>query len=191
MAGPRTGGDLMPITPDTKNWTWVLERPCPDCGFDAAATDPRDVAGMIRDDAEQWLEVLSDDHVDRRPDDATWSALEYGCHVRDVYRRFDERLGLMLEHDDPLFANWDQDVTAVEERYAEQDPGTVGRELREAALVLADRFDSVAGEQWQRTGRRSDGASFTVESFSRYLIHDPVHHQRDVAQGFDTIAKTT
>ena len=26
----------MPITPDTKNWTWVLERPCPDCGFDPA-----------------------------------------------------------------------------------------------------------------------------------------------------------
>ncbi|PVY29285.1 hypothetical protein C7458_10631 [Williamsia muralis] len=24
----------MAIVPDTKNWTWVLERPCPDCGFD-------------------------------------------------------------------------------------------------------------------------------------------------------------
>ena len=22
---------------DTKDWTWVLERPCPDCSFDAAA----------------------------------------------------------------------------------------------------------------------------------------------------------
>ena len=25
-----------PITPDTKDWTWVLERPCPECGFDPA-----------------------------------------------------------------------------------------------------------------------------------------------------------
>ncbi|HEY5013683.1 MAG TPA: DinB family protein, partial [Acidimicrobiia bacterium] len=25
------------ITPDTKDWTWVLERPCPECGFDASA----------------------------------------------------------------------------------------------------------------------------------------------------------
>ena len=24
----------MAIIPDTKNWTWVLERPCPECGFD-------------------------------------------------------------------------------------------------------------------------------------------------------------
>ena len=27
----------MSITPDTKDWTWVLERPCPECGFEALA----------------------------------------------------------------------------------------------------------------------------------------------------------
>jgi hypothetical protein len=38
----------------------------------------------------------------------------------------------------------------------------------------------VSGDQWQRTGRRSDGACFTVESFARYLVHDAVHHLYDV-----------
>ena len=38
----------------------------------------------------------------------------------------------------------------------------------------------MTGGQWQRTGRRSDGASFTVETFARYFIHDPVHHLYDV-----------
>ena len=23
----------MTIIPDTKDWTWVLQRPCPECGF--------------------------------------------------------------------------------------------------------------------------------------------------------------
>jgi hypothetical protein len=27
---------------------------------------------------------------------------------------------------------------------------------------------------------RSDGAQFTVESFARYLVHDPLHHEFDV-----------
>ena len=27
------------IVPDTKNWTWVLERPCLDCGYDGPAFD--------------------------------------------------------------------------------------------------------------------------------------------------------
>ena len=63
------------------------------------------------------------DEVSRRPSPDTWSALEYGCHVRDVFRRFDERLHLMLSETDPQFANWDQDATAVEDDYAGQDPG--------------------------------------------------------------------
>jgi hypothetical protein len=33
-------------------------------------------------------------------------------------------------------------------------------------------------------GFRSDGAQFTVESFGRYLLHDPIHHLWDVAHIF-------
>ncbi|WAP51799.1 hypothetical protein OL239_19080 [Arthrobacter sp. ATA002] len=49
----------MPLTPDTKNWTWVLDRPCPECGFDAAATDFSDVPGLLRDSAEDWRHILA------------------------------------------------------------------------------------------------------------------------------------
>ncbi|WP_458689292.1 hypothetical protein [Nocardia tengchongensis] len=27
----------MPIVPDAKDWTWVLERTCAECGFDSMA----------------------------------------------------------------------------------------------------------------------------------------------------------
>ena len=37
-------------------------------------------------------------------------------------------------------------------------------------------FDAIEGATWERTGHRSDGAEFTVESFARYLLHDPEHH---------------
>ena len=87
----------------------------------------------------------------------------------------------MLDEHDPLFANWDQDATAVDAKYADQDPDVVSTQLVVAAERLADAFDSVVGEQWQRPGRRSDGSVFTVDTFARYLIHDPVHHLRDVA----------
>ncbi|MET0797746.1 MAG: DinB family protein, partial [Rhodococcus sp. (in: high G+C Gram-positive bacteria)] len=29
----------MPIEPDTKNWTWVLDSACPDCGFDSSSVE--------------------------------------------------------------------------------------------------------------------------------------------------------
>jgi hypothetical protein len=170
----------MPIVPDAKNWTWVLERRCDECGFDASAFPREDVSGMIRQNAAAWQHVLDRPDVDRRPSDTVWSTLEYACHVRDVFRIYDERLALMLTEDDPLYPNWDQDAAAVEERYNAQDPANVAGDLHEAARRLADRFDQVTGDAWDRPGTRSDGAHFTVESFARYLIHDPVHHLHDV-----------
>ncbi|MCX5212697.1 DinB family protein [Kitasatospora sp. NBC_00240] len=170
------------ITPDGKDWTWVLERSCPDCGLDTPAVVREEVAGLVRANAASWLAVLDaeEDVLRRRPRPDVWSALEYACHVRDVFRLFHVRLNLMLDQDGPLFPNWDQDETALAERYGEQDPKAVAADLAEAAEILAGAFDRVSGEQWQRTGDRSDGARFTVESFSRYLIHDPVHHLHDV-----------
>ena len=169
----------MTIIPDTKDWTWVLTRPCPECGFDTGSFPVAAVPGMIMANAAAWPPALAGD-ARTRPEPGKWSPLEYGCHVRDVFRLFDQRLELMLSQDDPLFPNWDQDATAVADRYAEQEPVQVATALSEAGQAIAGRFAGVTDGQWQRTGRRSDGAAFTVETFARYFIHDPVHHLYDV-----------
>jgi len=169
------------IVPDTKDWTWVLERPCPECGVDTRHIEPGHVAALLRANSGAWVDVVSQaPDAARRRVPQVWSPLEYACHVRDVFRLYDTRLRLMLDQDDPLFANWDQDRTAVEQRYSEQDPTIVANEIEEAAAQLAQHLDEVSGDQWKRPGRRSDGAAFTVESFVRYFIHDPLHHLYDV-----------
>ena len=174
----------MPIVPDTKDWTWVLERPCDECGFEASTVLPGDVARLLRANAAAWRPLLDHPQVGERPDDATWSALEYAGHVRDVFRLYEYRLGLMLDRDDPTFPNWDQDASAVEDRYAEQDPAAVVDDLESAGARLAEAFDAVPPDAWGRTGNRSDGARFTIDTFSRYLVHDPIHHVWDVEQGY-------
>ena len=177
MLARRSGDARHVIAPDTKNWTWVLDRPCPECGLDTRTIAGTDVPAILRRNAAAWPAAMGDDAAVRpRPD--SWSPLEYACHVRDVHRVFAERLRLMVTEDDPHYPNWDQDETAVCERYGEQDPATVARELAEAAEALASAFEQV--EDWSRTGTRSDGAHFTIETFARYLVHDPVHHLWDV-----------
>jgi hypothetical protein len=178
----------MAIVPDDKDWTWVLERPCPDCGFVAEDVDRLEVAAGLRANALQWRSLLNHPAVDARPNEQQWSGLEYACHVRDVFRLYDRRLGWMLERDDPTFDNWDQDVTAVAERYAQQDPASVATEIEAAGGALADHFDRVPADGWERTGARSDGARFTIDTFARYLLHDPVHHVWDVEQGYRSLA---
>jgi hypothetical protein len=186
--GAMTEPEPPAIVPDDKNWTWVLERACAECGFDPAAHPRERIGAEIRGLAPAYDGLLGRDRVSERPAPQVWSALEYGCHVRDVFELFLYRLNLMLEQDAPQFPNWDQDETAVAERYDLQDPAQVRERLVRAAGDLADRYDTVAGEQWARTGFRSDGSAFTVETFGTYLLHDPIHHLHDIEQGYRRLA---
>lgn len=170
----------MPIVPDEKDWTWVLARPCPECSFDAAAVTPSTVPGSIDSMLPRWRAVLRRPDAAVRPNDSTWSALEYACHVRDVFSLFDQRLNLMLDSDQARFDNWDQDRTAVDKDYANADPAVVSAELAAEGKQAAASFAGVRQADWGRTGLRSNGSEFTVLTLSRYFLHDVVHHLHDV-----------
>lgn len=170
----------MPITPDQKDWTWVLDHVCPECGYDAGAVDPAEFGRILRQNVVAWRGVLAGPDVSVRTRDDRWSTLEYAAHVRDVLALFVLRLGLMLREEDPTFESWDQDDAAVTGHYDRQDPSAVADELVAAAGELAAAFEAVDDAQWSRTGSRSDGSRFTVETLGRYLLHEPVHHLWDV-----------
>ncbi len=170
----------MPIEPDTKDWTWVLERRCPDCGTEAAAHSPATVPDVLRDAVVRWEAVLRRPDVARRPDDSTWSPLEYAAHVRDVCAVFHARLGLMVSQDRPTFPDWNQDAAAVEGAYGRQDPEVVAAELAADARALADALAAVPADAWERSGVRGDGATFTVRTLAGYFVHDLLHHLHDV-----------
>lgn len=170
----------MPIVPDHKDWTWVLSRPCPECSFDPSTVTPSTVPGTIDSLLPRWRAVLRRPDVSERPNDHTWSALEYSCHVRDVFSLFDQRLNLMLEQDDARFADWDQDRTAVDKDYASADPAVVSAELAAEGRQVAESFAAVRESDWGRTGLRSNGSQFTVLTLARYFLHDVVHHLHDV-----------
>ena len=171
----------MTIVPETKDWTWVLQQQCPECRFDASIVEYDAIPDLLRANAGQWPAVLERDDVRVRPNESTWSPLEYAAHVRDVFRLFPQRLQLILDEDEPTFAFWDQDATAVEDCYNEQDPATVAAELLSAADAAAQSFAAVEADRRTRAGlRNGDGAVFTVESLARYFVHDPIHHIHDV-----------
>lgn len=170
----------MAITPDTKDWTWVLDRPCPECGFDPDSLTPQDVARRVDETLPRWDSALGREDVRVRPDESTWSTLEYGYHVRDVFELFRHRLGLMLGEDGARFADWDQDATAMTKDYANADPETVRAELAEQGTLARDAFAAVPEAAFGRRGLRSNGSEFTVVTLARYFLHDVEHHLHDV-----------
>ncbi|WP_334171994.1 DinB family protein [Sinomonas sp.] len=170
----------MAIIPDTKDWTWVLDRPCPECGFDADSLTPQDVARRLDTALPRWDAVLGRDDVLERPDSSTWSPLEYAYHVRDLFEVFRRRLGLMLAEDGARFEDWDQDATAAEKAYADADPAVVREELAEQGGLIRDAFAGVPEDAYERRGLRSNGSEFTVLTLARYFLHDVEHHLYDV-----------
>jgi hypothetical protein len=129
-----------------------------------------------------WVPTLQRDDVAIRPSDDRWSDLEYACHVRDVYRLFLERLVQMLSEDNPSFQNWDQEETAIAERYDLQCPSTVSDAFVRAVSSLADQFQKVSGTEWLRPGIRSDGSAYTIATLGALALHDPIHHLWDVSR---------
>ncbi len=170
----------MPIIPDEKDWTWVLARPCPECGFDASSVTPATAATTIPALLPRWQQTLKRADADVRPDDSTWSVLEYAAHVRDVLDVFEGRLELMLSEDNPTFPNWDQDRAALDGNYASLDPVQVSADLVQNGEDATAAFAAVQPEQWARRGLRSNGAEFTVLTLSGYFMHELIHHLHDV-----------
>ncbi|MDQ2756173.1 MAG: DinB family protein [Actinomycetota bacterium] len=168
--------------PDDKDWTWTLQRVCPECGYDAATVERSAVPALVGDAMSRFPHALGRPGAARRPAPTTWSPLEYSCHVRDVCRVFAGRVDLMREQDEPRFADWDQDTTAQQERYWAQDPAVVSAEVVQAADLAAAAFARVRGDDWERRGVRSNGSEFTIDSLARYFLHDLYHHVADLGQ---------
>ncbi len=165
---------------DTKDWTWVLDRACGECGFDAGAFDRLAIPRAFRRNAQVWFALLADPGAGERTRSDRWSTLEYACHVHDVHQIYHDRVTQMLADDNPLFDNWDQDQAAIDGQYDGQLPSIVGPTLVASAYAMSDLYASVSPLSWQRRGRRSDGHEFTVETLARYQLHDVVHHLHDV-----------
>jgi hypothetical protein len=47
------------IVADTKDWTWVLIRECPECGFDTRTVGRDEVGPMLRANAAAWVAILA------------------------------------------------------------------------------------------------------------------------------------
>lgn len=170
----------MAITPDEKDWTWVLQRVCPECGFDASEATPSTAATMIPALLPRWQNALRGANVEERSNPDTWSVLEYGAHASDVFELFTARLELMLREENPTFADWDQDQAALDGCYSTLDPADVASELVQNGLDAAAAFGAVDEADWGRRGLRSNGAEFTVVTLAGYFLHDIVHHLHDV-----------
>src|SRR5687767_13780860 len=116
---------------------------CDACGYRYDDVDIATATDRLRVEAAGVAALLHvpADALARRPDPATWSALEYGCHLRDVLLVQRERVLLARLEDHPHVVPMGRDERAEHDGYATQRPDDVARQLRDAAAMLAQVLD--------------------------------------------------
>jgi S-DNA-T family DNA segregation ATPase FtsK/SpoIIIE len=96
-----------------------------------------------------------------RPAEGVWSALEYACHVRDVFLVQRDRLYTALVEDTPTFTPMYRDQRVTLARYNAQDPEEVAEQLATAARLIAQAFAVLDSAQLMRSTKANTTAEIS------------------------------
>jgi len=156
---------------------------CDGCEFAYDLTAAPDAGANIIDGAAQLADLLRGVRdVRTRPEPATWSPLEYGCHVRDVLLVQRERTIAARLVDCPAFNPMGRDERVDYDGYASQDPTRVAYQLDDAAFLFANVLARLAPDDWDRTVMYNYPKSFerSLRWVAVHTVHEVRHHLGDV-----------
>jgi hypothetical protein len=131
---------------------------------------------------------LKDEDLDAlvraHPIEGTWSALEYACHVRDVFEIQRERLAHALLEDDYTPAPMRRDDRVSELRYNEQDRAAVADDVAAHATTLATYIENFSNDDLSRTMHYGypELAVRPLSWVAVHTVHEGEHHLLDIGR---------
>jgi len=130
---------------------------CESCGLRYGDLTPSAALGLIRSHPAQYrrrLQHLPVDVLRRRPASAVWSALEYTCHVRNVYDVYETRVRRTLTEHEPTLEPMRNDERAAQRAYHQQPLAAVLLDLERNADRFAALVSEISEPQWSRCAVR-------------------------------------
>jgi hypothetical protein len=157
---------------------------CDECGFTYdVGTAPAAVPAITEACAEAaTLLVRHATAAPTRREPETWSALEYGCHLRDVLLVQRERVLLALRIEQPVPEPMGREERAVLDGYAEQLATDVARQLTDASALFTHVLDRLDDGQWERTMvyNYPTPAPRSLRWVAIHTEHEARHHLADI-----------
>jgi hypothetical protein len=154
---------------------------CAPCGLayeDVTVEEIPDRLRAVTGDIGELITDLSAAELTHQPDDQTWSALEYLCHLRDVYVASTIRLYRARKEPKPQIEPVFNDLRVLRFRYNQADVHGV---LHELGLSLHGLVDEMARtSDWNRTFTRQPGEERTARWLVRQALHEAMHHAADM-----------
>ncbi|MFI5040973.1 MAG: DinB family protein [Acidimicrobiales bacterium] len=164
---------------------------CEECGFTAAAVTPANAEDTVRALGRRYRAPLTRllpgedaEVLRRRPDPATWSALEYAGHVRDLIANWGQALHLAVTQDRPHLARPDPGIAdrwAAEQDYNHLEPAAVADQLAANADRMAAKVATVGHDAWDRVVFFGE-EEMTALALVQKVAHEGGHHLLDIGR---------
>ena len=172
--------------------TPAVDSVCEECGFDYDGVADAEVGGKLRDFGRRYRVPLTrglkgealDDLVRAHPQEGVWSALEYACHVRDVFAVQRERVEQALVAGELAYTPMGREQRVIDDRYNEQGPAAVADQLAANADAMAATVEAFTPDQWQIGGVYGYPVPTQrdLRWLARHTIHEGHHHLLDVGR---------
>ena len=159
---------------------------CAVCGFVWDVISPPEIAPRMiaaMEFAAGLLEVHSKNALLRRTPDQ-WSAVEYGCHMRDVLYNIRDKMVLITVEENPQSLPL-HGVPRVElGLYRHEDPQTLAVEMRLAGALFTRTFDALPQSSHNRMFlyRYPREAMRNLIWVAAQALHESEHHAADIRQ---------
>jgi hypothetical protein len=116
----------------------------------------------------------------RRPEaPGKWSAAALAQHMADSETTWAYRLRMVLAHDRPTLAGYDQDAWAERLRYMDANPAEALTRFGVMRLANLALLESLAPEEWERVSVHSERGEESVKHMTRlYAGHDLIHRRQ-------------
>lgn len=186
---PGSGSDSAESSPSVRP---AVDGVCQECGFDYDRLTDDEVPEALRAFGRRYRAPLTrglpneslDDLVRAHPLPGVWSALEYACHIRDVFAVQAARVEQTLVEDMPRYESMQGEERVARDHYNEQSPATVADELATNAELIADTVAALTDEQWDRGGIYSypEPKERDLHWLARHTVHEGQHHLLDIGR---------
>jgi DinB superfamily len=157
---------------------------CAECGFTYDTSQAAAAGQAIRAQVADVVAILQSTDVNRwtrlRAD--VWSALEYGCHVRDVLLVQRERVLGARRVNGSGCTPMGREERVDHDGYADQRPGDVARQLSDAVLLFDNVLCRLATDDWDRTViyNYPKPQERSLRWLAVHTAHEVQHHLLDI-----------
>jgi hypothetical protein len=156
---------------------------CVGCQLDYVSVSIEDAVAAVAavgDQARRAVMAIPESHWRGHPAAAGWSVAEYACHLRDVHVTYTIRLHRARTERTPHLEPMLNDLRARRFGYNNWNVRVVLDELAATASGVCEEASRMRPGDWQRTVVRLPGEERTALWLLRQVMHEGVHHVRDI-----------